>query len=127
MRVLRRGALFVVLPLVAVTLAGDSWYRLSDTGRGARYPDKLARYCQTLLPEAESAVFTDHSESGLGHDEHHADREGLRWESCDVAHLHLTIGDIADTITDTYSGTPDGFLSRLRGDADELPIALGGG
>ncbi|MFG1805138.1 hypothetical protein [Streptomyces sp. NPDC049040] len=131
MRVLRRVAVFVVLPLVAVTVAGYSWYRLSDTGRDARYRDKLASYCRNLLPEAESAVFTGHSESGLGHEEHHAEREGLRWESCDVARLHLTIGEIADTVTatdsGTYTGASAGFLSRLRGDADELPIALGGG
>src|SRR5262245_18702697 len=60
MPVSRRVGRYVVLPLVVITVAVFGWYRLSDTGRDWRYRDKLAGYCQGLIPEAESAVFTDH-------------------------------------------------------------------
>ena len=125
MLVLRRVGLFGVLPLVVIAVVAFGWYRLSDTGRDWRYRDKLAGYCQGLIPEAESAVFTDHEPSGLGHDVHHAGSDGLREESCDVADLRLIIGDVADTLTN--HGIPAGFFSVLRRDSNELPMALGGG
>ncbi|MFF0526227.1 hypothetical protein ACFYTC_46685 [Actinomadura nitritigenes] len=127
MRTLRRAALFVVLPLVVITAAVFGWYRLSDAGRGGRYQHKLADYCQGLVPEAESAVFTDRNEKALWYDEHHSLAQ--RWETCDVGDLRLTIGDVSDTLINT--GNPNGFFALLRdgldGGTDELPMAIGGG
>ncbi|KAB2379243.1 hypothetical protein [Actinomadura montaniterrae] len=126
MLALRRVGLFVVLPLVLIAVAAFSWYRLSDTSRG--YQDKLAGYCQGLIPEAESADFTDHEEKALRHDEHHVDDDGLRWESCDVGDLRLTIGDVGETLVN--SGIRNGFFTLLLeglDDNDETPMAIGGG
>ncbi|MEV3923036.1 hypothetical protein [Actinomadura coerulea] len=122
---LRRAGLFGVVPLLVIAVAVFGWYRLSDTGRDWRYRSGLAGFCQGLVPEAESAVFTGHEKSGLGRDEHIAEDDGLRWERCDVADLNLMIGDVADTLANT--GTPSAFFTLLHRGSDELPVALGGG
>lgn len=125
MPVLRRVGLFGVVPLVVIAVAAFGWYRLSDTGRDWRYRDRLAGFCQGLVPEAESAVFTGREENRLGRDEHAAEDDALRWDRCAVADLRLTIGDVADSLTNT--GSPGAFFTRLHRSSDALPMALGGG
>ncbi|MCR3740731.1 hypothetical protein BS35_003290 [Actinomadura glauciflava] len=125
MPVLRRVGLFGVVPLVVIAVAAFGWYRLSDTGRDWRYRDRLANFCQGLVPEAESAVFTGHEESRLGRDRHVPEHDGLRWEQCKVAGLSLVIGDVADTVTNDGDGA--GFLTLLHRGSAEQPVALGGG
>ncbi|MFD0540905.1 hypothetical protein ACFQY7_50900 [Actinomadura luteofluorescens] len=125
MPVLRRVGLFGVVPLVVIAVAAFGWYRLSDTGRDWRYRDRLAGFCQGLVPEAESAVFTGHEESRLGRDRHVPEHDGLRWEQCKVAGLSLVIGDVADTVTN--DGDAAGFLTLLHRGSAEQPVALGGG
>ncbi len=84
MPVLRRVGLFGVVPLVVIAVAAFGWYRLSDTGRDWRYRDRLAGFCQGLVPEAESAAFTGHDQSLLGRDRSVPEHDGLRWERCEL-------------------------------------------
>ncbi|MCG8964755.1 hypothetical protein [Streptomyces sp. CL12-4] len=126
MKVIRRVGLFGVLPLVLALAAAWTWYRVSDTGRGWRYEDKLATYCGGLIPYEESAVFTGlDTEAGLSRDGEYGYGED-RFRSCRVADLTVSVGLIpADA---SPSGTRDDMLSMLGGGSpDDLPVALGGG
>ncbi|WP_405720200.1 hypothetical protein [Streptomyces sp. NBC_00046] len=127
MRTMRRIALYAALPLVLLLAAGYGWYRMSDTGRQWRYEDRLATYCEGLLPVAESAALTSYSidpglpgdsTGGMDHD---------RWNVCGVADTRLMVALIPyDAIRNPHvSGAP---LSRLRvGSSGHLPVAIGGG
>ncbi|GCB49548.1 hypothetical protein [Streptomyces sp. NL15-2K] len=128
MKVMRRVALYVVMPLAMVLAGGYGWYRLSDTGKGWRYEDKLATYCDGLIPYKESAVFTGlNTETGLSGDE----EGGFGDESvhnCKVADMRLTIALIPDDAVGSGSDSDD-VLDTLRPETatDALPVALGGG
>ncbi|MEV2217935.1 hypothetical protein AB0H86_42015 [Streptomyces sp. NPDC050997] len=125
MKVVRRVTLFGVLPLVLVLAAGYGWYQWSDTGKGWRYEDKLASYCDGLIPYAESAVFTDlNTEVGLSRDlKHEAGDESF--DSCAVADMRVTVGLVAD---DSANSVGFNMLDMLHTDSsDYLPVALGGG
>ncbi|WP_406253437.1 hypothetical protein OH786_33630 [Streptomyces atratus] len=123
---MRRIALYAVVPLVLVLAIGYGWYRMSDTGKRWRYEDRLATYCEGLLPVAESAALTSYSiDPGLP-----GDRTGGadddRWDECGVADTRLLIALIPHEAVRNRSlfGDP---LSMLRnGDSDHLPVAVGG-
>ncbi|MGW1408416.1 hypothetical protein [Streptomyces sp. NPDC002403] len=124
---MRRIALYAVVPLVLVLAAGYGWYRMSDTGKRWRYEERLATYCEGLLPVAESAALTSYSiDPGLP-----GDRTGGadddRWDECGVADTRLLVALIPhDAVRNrSLSGDP---LSMLRnGESDHLPVAVGGG
>jgi hypothetical protein len=125
MKVVRRLTLFVALPLTLVLAAGCGWYRWSDTGKRWRYEDKLASYCDGLIPYAESAVFTDlDTEVGLSRDlKHEAGDDSFH--SCQVADMRVTIGLIAD---DAANSAGFNMFDMLHTNAsDHLPVALSGG
>ncbi|MFG3112566.1 hypothetical protein [Streptomyces tendae] len=125
MKVVRRLALYFVLPLVLVLTSAYTWYQVSDTGRRWRYEDKLATYCGGLIPYDEAEVFT-----GLDTDSFSRDPvEGYgedRFRSCRVADLTVSIGLVrADA---TRSDVVPDMLSTLDREAsDHLPVGLGGG
>ncbi|MEU2129788.1 hypothetical protein [Streptomyces sp. NPDC018352] len=127
MRTMRRIALYAALPLVVLLAVGYGWYRVSDTGERWRYENRLATYCEGLLPAAESAALTSYSiDPGLP-----ADRTGgagdNRWSECAVADTRLLVALIPyDAVRNrNLSGEP---LSMLRdGSSDHLPVAIGGG
>ncbi|MFD7283600.1 hypothetical protein ACFV80_43075 [Streptomyces sp. NPDC059862] len=126
MKRLRRAAVFVVIPVAIVLTAAYSWYRLSDTGKGWRYEDKLATYCDGLIPYEESAVFTSlNTEVGLSGDR----REGYGDDSyhvCEVADLTVNIGLIPDAAIGWEYDS--GILDMLRMVSSDYPPApLGGG
>ncbi|MEU0372678.1 hypothetical protein ABZ070_20885 [Streptomyces sp. NPDC006283] len=125
MTVIRRLALYVALPLALASVAGYGWYQLSDTGRRWRYEDRLATYCQGLIPSKESAVLTDYdAEKGLPNDRHHGGSDG--YEFCWVGKTMLTIAWIPASARDDDG--PRGVFDELRPDDGEaLPLALGGG
>ncbi|MFE5024611.1 hypothetical protein ACFRAO_15060 [Streptomyces sp. NPDC056656] len=127
-RVLRRLALWVGVPLVVVLVAGWTWYRVSDTGKRWRYEDRLSSYCDGVLPVAETSALT-----GLSTDSFRNDlRRGgshTYYEFCWAADLYVTVSRIP-------GGVRDGGLSEndLRWyfpyeGAHALPSAtpLGGG
>lgn len=127
MKMLRRIAVFVVLPLAVAVVAGYIWYRTSETGKRWRYEDKLASYCAGLIPVAESAVFTGYStDPGLPHD----GRRGYGDEtyySCGVADLDISIGRVP-VDAGTTPADEDSFLARLRPTSqDFVSTPLGGG
>lgn len=126
MKAVRRVGLFCVLPLVLALTAAYVWYRVSDTGRGWRYEDKLATYCGGLIPYDESAVFTGlNAEVSLSRDKEEGYGED-RFRSCRVADLTVSIGLIrADA---TRSDVVPDMLSTLdSNESDHLPVGLGGG
>ncbi|MFF7738653.1 hypothetical protein [Streptomyces sp. NPDC007984] len=110
-----------------ILVGGYIWYQTSDTGKGWRYKERLATYCDGLLPYDESAVFTSlNAEIGLAHDEHHGSGES-RYNSCRVSDMTMTIGLIAD---EAVNSRLDKFemLDTLRSSAsDTPPKPLGGG
>ncbi|OMI86597.1 hypothetical protein ACGH52_28235 [Streptomyces sp. BBFR25] len=124
-KVVRRLSLYCVLPLVLVLTAAYTWYRVSDTGNGWRYKDKLATYCGGLIPYDEATAFT-----GLNTDSLSRDRvEGYgadRFRSCRIANLTVSIGLVlADAVR---SDSVPNMLSALnRERSDHLPVGLGGG
>lgn len=120
---IRRAILFGVLPLLLILVGGSSWYQMSDTGKGWRYKNKLATYCDGLIPYDESAVNT---KVGLSHDEHHGFGDD-RFNSCRVADITMTIGLIADDATNSSSDRFE-MLDTLRSSSSETPPRpLGGG
>ncbi|MFD5653299.1 hypothetical protein [Streptomyces sp. NPDC127039] len=125
MKVVRRLALYGVLPLVLVLTAAYIWYRTSDTGRGWRYEDKLATYCGGLIPYDEAEVFT-----GLNTDSFSRDPvEGYgedRFRSCRVADLTVSIGLVRADAPRSDS-VPDMLSTLEREESDHLPVGLGGG
>ncbi|AVH56167.1 MULTISPECIES: hypothetical protein [Streptomyces] len=127
MKVIRRAALYVVTPLALVLAASYSWYRLSDTGKGWRYEDKLATYCDGLIPYEESAAFTGlNTEVGLSYDT----RRGFgddAFSYCRVADMYVTIGLIADDAVGSDTVADDVFDELDSVTTDTLPAALGGG
>ncbi|GGT20898.1 hypothetical protein GCM10010271_25090 [Streptomyces kurssanovii] len=125
MTVIRRLALYVALPLALAVVAGYGWYRLSDTGKRWRYEDKLATYCQGLVPPEESAVFTDYdTERGLPNDVHHGGSDG--YEFCVVGKTTLTIALIPESARDDDGDR--GVFDELRSSrTGTLPMSLGGG
>lgn len=125
MKVMRRVALYVALPLVVVAVAGYGWYQWSDTGKRMRFEDRLATYCEGLFPPDESAVLADFdTEEGLPYDDHRGGTNG--YETCRVGKTELVIARIPESARDTDG--PRGVLDELRpGRADTLPTALGGG
>lgn len=127
MKVFRRVALFVVVPLAVVLVAGYVWYRTSEPGERDRYEDKLASYCAGLIPLEESAVFTDYNtDVGLPHDE----KRGWGAEAfhhCLVADLYVSVGKVAADAGQKPTSEDD-FLAELGPTSREfLPMALGGG
>ncbi|GGW59378.1 hypothetical protein [Streptomyces xantholiticus] len=125
MTVIRRLALYVALPLTLAAVTAYGWYQFSDTGRRWRYEDKLATYCQGLIPPKESAVFTDYdTDKALPHDEHVGGLDG--YEFCWVGKTMLTIARIPASARDDDG--PRGVFDELRPDrTGTLPMALGGG
>ncbi|MEU0111566.1 hypothetical protein ABZ313_40335 [Streptomyces sp. NPDC006251] len=122
-----RATLVGAVPLILILVGGYIWYQMSDTGKGWRYKDRLATYCNGLIPYDESAVFTSLStEVGLPHDEHRGFGDDS-FNSCRVADMTLTIALIAD---DAINSRSDRFemLDTLRSSAsDTPPRPLGGG
>ncbi|MGW6544936.1 hypothetical protein ACWGBH_19070 [Streptomyces massasporeus] len=93
---------------------------MSDTGKGWRYKEKLATYCEGLIPYEESAVFTGlNTESGLARDEHQRFSDS-RFYSCRVSDMTMTIGLIAD---DAVNSRQDEFemLDTLHSSASDTP------
>lgn len=127
MKAVRRVALYVALPLALVAAVGYGWYRLSDTGRGWRYEDKLATYCDGLIPYEESAALTGlDTESGLPLDSRRG-TPGLPSHYCRVADLSLTIGRIPGGTANPRDGLSDVFDELDPAGEDLLPMPLGGG
>ncbi|MER5180199.1 hypothetical protein ABT009_17795 [Streptomyces sp. NPDC002896] len=126
MKVIRRAVLCVVMPLALIVAAGYGWYMWSDTGKGWRYEDKLATYCDGLIPYNESAVFTDLStETGLSRDEQNGFGDD-RFNVCWVADMRMTIALIPNNAVN--SSTAFTVFNMLHEDStDTLPMALGGG
>jgi hypothetical protein len=126
MKVIRRLALHFALPLTVAVAAGYSWYRLSDTGKGWRYEDRLATFCHDLIPYEESALFTDLDiESGLAYDSRHGGaNEG--YDYCRVADIDLAIARVPDSATGVGS---EDLFNQLHGgsaDAQLIPSAAAG-
>lgn len=127
MKAIRRAALYSVLPLALILAAGYSWYRLSDTGKGWRYEDKLATYCDGLIPYKESAVFTGlNTEISLSHDAHHGYGDDS-YNYCKVADMEMTIALIDDDAVGSGLGAAEVFENLQSGTSDHPPVALGGG
>ncbi|MFD7816012.1 hypothetical protein ACFV6E_24265 [Streptomyces sp. NPDC059785] len=101
--VMRRVALWVTLPLVVVLAGGWTWYRVSDTGKRWRMEDRLASYCDGLLPYEETAALTGLSTESFQNDIRHGGTDA-RYEFCWVADLYLTVSRVPD-------GTDSGLLS----------------
>ncbi|MGW2177472.1 hypothetical protein ACWCXX_05110 [Streptomyces sp. NPDC001732] len=127
MRTMRRIALYAAVPLALLLAAGYGWYRTSDTGKRWRYEDRLATYCEGLLPVAESAALTSYStDAGLS-----GDRTGggddNRWNECRLADTRLLVALIPhDAVRNrNLSGDPLSLLND-RG-SDRLPVPVGGG
>lgn len=128
MRVVRRAGLYVVLPLAVIAVAAFGWYRFSDTARDARYRDKLAGFCQGMIPEAESAVFTGHQTGRLGRQFHNDHADGMREAGCEVDGLKIDIADIPDDLIDDESHiAARSFFKFLGPDGQTPPMSLGGG
>jgi hypothetical protein len=126
MKVVRRVMLFAALPLALVLAAGYGWYEWSDTGKRWRYEDKLASYCDGLIPYAESAVFTGlDTEVSLSRDEQMGFGDDS-YHSCQVADTTVAIGMIADDAVGS-SAQDDMFDVLYSSTSDSLPVALGGG
>ncbi|MEU0200832.1 MULTISPECIES: hypothetical protein [unclassified Streptomyces] len=123
----RRATLFGVIPLALILVGGYIWYQMSDTGKVWRYKDKLAAYCDGLIPYEESTVFTGlNTETGLAHDVHRGSGEG-RFNLCRVSDMTMTIGLIADDAVNSRMYESE-MLDTLRSSAsDNLPKPLGGG
>jgi hypothetical protein len=127
MKAIGRAALYSVLPLALILAAGYSWYRLSDTGKGWRYEDKLATYCDGLIPYNESAAFTGlNTETGLSHDERHGYGDDS-YNYCKVADMEMTIALIDDDAVGSGPGAAKVFEKLQSNTSDYLPVALGGG
>lgn len=125
MTVIRRLAIYMALPLTLIAIAGYCWYQFSDTGKRLRYEDKLASYCQGLIPSKESAVLTDYdTKEGLQHDEHHGGSDG--YEFCWVGKTMLTIARIPESARDD-DGTRGVFDELRPAQTGTLPMSLGGG
>ncbi|WP_405674591.1 hypothetical protein OG292_01705 [Streptomyces sp. NBC_01511] len=124
MRVIRRWAPYVALSLALAVAAGYGWYRMSDTGKGWRYEERLETFCGGLIPYEESAGFTGKDDGRLSR-EHRASQFEGDFDMCAVASLDLSIGRVLDTAPNGDS--PDIFerLDEVPGDAPPLP--LGGG
>lgn len=108
------------MPLALILVGGYIWYQMSDTGKGWRYKEKLATYCEGLIPYEESAVFTGlNTESGLARDEHQRFGDS-RFYSCRVSDMTMTIGLIAD---DAINSRQDEFemLDTLHSSASDTP------
>lgn len=125
-KALRRTVLGVALPVALVVSAGYGWYRWSDTGKGWRYADRLASYCDGLIPYKESAVFTSLDiDAGLSRDQHDG-FDDERFDTCQVADLRVTVGLVAEDAVGSMSRFD--ILDMLHTQsADTLPVALGGG
>lgn len=124
---LRRVALFVVVPLAVVLVAGYVWYRTRDTGERERYEDRLASYCAGLIPLEESAVFTGYdTDVGLPRDEQRG-RGAEAFHHCQVADLYVSVGKVAADAGETPM-SKESILAELGPASREfLPMALGGG
>ncbi|UUN25491.1 hypothetical protein [Streptomyces sp. FIT100] len=126
MKVIRRLALYVALPLTVAAVAGHGWYQFSDTGKRWRYEDRLATYCQGLIPPEESAVITGYDTvEGLPNDVHHGGSDG--YELCWVGRRNaLTIARIPASARDDDGRR--GVFDLLRPSASKTPpLPLGGG
>lgn len=127
MKVLRRAALFVVVPLAVALVAGYAWYRTSETGKRWRYEDRLTSYCAGLIPLEESAVFNGYdTEVGLSLDRQRNSGADA-FHSCKVADLKVSVGQVpAEAGEAPMRG--DSILGELAPRSqDFLPMALGGG
>ncbi|MEV0780676.1 hypothetical protein ACIBLA_27200 [Streptomyces sp. NPDC050433] len=121
---IRRWAPYVALSLALVLAAGYGWYRMSDTGKGWRYEERLETFCHGLIPYEESAGFTGKEGSRLSRDYRAGGSEG-DYDSCTVSGLDLTIGRIPDS---TLNGDSSGVFDQLdEGEGDTPPVPLGGG
>ncbi|MFF3289259.1 hypothetical protein [Streptomyces sp. NPDC003023] len=125
MALIRRLALYVALPLALVAVAGYGWYQLSDTGKRWRYEDRLATYCQGLIPPEESAAITDYdTDEGLPNEWHRGGPEG--YEFCQVGDTMLVIARVPASARDDDGRR--GVFDELRPDRTAgLPMPLGGG
>ncbi|MFC5801713.1 hypothetical protein [Streptomyces formicae] len=126
MTVIRRLALYVVLPLALAAVAGYGWYQFSDTGKRWRYEDRLATYCQGLIPSEESAVLTGYdTDKGLPNAVHHGGSDG--YELCWVGRRNaLTIARIPASARDDDGRR--GVFDQLRPSMSQTPpLPLGGG
>ncbi|MEU2286444.1 hypothetical protein ABZ614_31715 [Streptomyces sp. NPDC013178] len=113
--------------LAVAFAAGYGWYQISDTGKGWRYEDKLATYCDGLIPYNESAVFTGlNTEVGLQSDKHYGyGSHGYNY--CKVADMALTITLVPDDAVGSGSGASVVFKELQASPSDNVPVALGGG
>ncbi|MFJ7179786.1 hypothetical protein ACIQXA_26100 [Streptomyces massasporeus] len=101
---------------------GYIWYQMGDTGKGWRYKEKLATYCEGLIPYDESDVFTGlTTEIGLTPDEHRRFGDG-RFYSCRVSDMTMTIGLITDDAVNSGQGEFE-TLDTLRSSASDTPQA----
>ncbi|MBZ9641366.1 hypothetical protein [Streptomyces sp. PSKA30] len=114
--------------MAVVLTAGYTWYRVSDTGERWRYEDKLATYCDGLIPYEESADFTGAREVALSEDRWEGFGDG-GYYSCRLAVLTVNIGLIPDDAVG--SDYDSNILSMLdtdsSGSSAYLPVSLGGG
>jgi hypothetical protein len=127
MKTMRRIALYAAIPLALLLAAGYGWYRTSDTGERWRYEDRLATYCEGLLPVAESVALPSYStDVGLSGDSA-GGTDDNRWSKCHVADTQLLIALIPhDAIRNrNLFGDPLSLLDDQG--SGHLPVAIGGG
>ncbi|MGW6397097.1 hypothetical protein [Streptomyces sp. NPDC055134] len=127
-RVLRRLALWVGLPLVVVLIAGWTWYRVSDTGKRWRYEDRLSSYCDGVLPVEETSALTGLRTDSFQNDLRRGDSHTY-YEFCWAAGLYVTVSRIPGGVRDGGLFEDDLRWYFPREGADSLPSVtpLGGG
>ncbi|MCX5357537.1 hypothetical protein OG864_02035 [Streptomyces sp. NBC_00124] len=115
----------VALGLALVLAVGGGWYLWSDTGKRWRFDDKLATYCDGLIPQAESRPFTGRrTDSGeLWED---ANGRGQN-RYCRIGDITLLVGLAPATDVGSEEGGPS-TVEQLNASVPAYPpVPLGGG
>ncbi|WP_327358910.1 hypothetical protein [Streptomyces sp. NBC_01304] len=115
----------VALGLALVMAVGGGWYQWSDTGKRWRFDDKLATYCDGLIPQAESRPFTGRrTDSGeLWEDTNGSEQN----RHCTVGEMSLLVGLVPATGVGSREGGPN-TVAQLNASVPTYPPApLGGG
>ncbi|MEK8168943.1 hypothetical protein NKH77_01185 [Streptomyces sp. M19] len=100
-----------MLPLVLVLVAGWTWYRVSDTGKRWRYDDRLASYCDGLLPSERTRALTGLRTGGLVNDLRRGDTKTY-YHLCAVGDSYVTVSRVPEGSTTARPGRRAGFPSR---------------